>query len=320
MKDNKVKVLSLLLGCALSSQASAEVLKIDSIKITSGTLVRSFMASDTATPIVLDLTGNTDLVSGFINKDTTTDKKSISQTNFKMVKDPSMPTQYVYTAASNINHNSEWKGKAPNASGTLSDASYVVPTGTVDDEKGTITLDLSSWFANHMMMDQNLGGIATGQWDPATNEITDLTWDANLSQGMNKGATTTWTLQGKVLATSPATGSTAKNPTYSFKSRMLEIPAVDIIDKASDTPKPHTAKLQLVDSKSGDLVFELIEVAPVKSTSENPTFSFESGILIIPTIDITGESNKSTPHSAKLELIESSSEKMRFKVKNVRPK
>lgn len=318
MKNNTVKVLSLLLGSALSTQASAETLKIDSIKITSGTLVRSFSETDKTTPIVLDLTGNTDLVSGFINKDTTTDKKSISQTNFKMVKDPAMPTQYVYTAASNIRHNSEWTGKAPIADGTISDASYVVPTGTVDDKTGVITLDLSSWFANHMMMNQNLGGIATGQWNATTNEITDLTWSADLTQGMQKGATTTWTLQGKVLATSPVTGTTVTNPTFSSATRILEIPAVDVTDN-SEKPKPYKATLQLVDSSSDKLVFELTKVAPIKSTGKNPTFSFKTGILKIPSVDVIGGSDKSVPYSAELKLIESSSKKLLFEVNKVRP-
>lgn len=255
MKNNNVKVLSLLLGCALSSQVSAETFNINSIEITSGNLVRSFNPDDTTTPIELDITGNTDLVGGFINKDTTADNESFSQTNFRMVKDPSEPTQYIYTAATNIRHNVEWTGMEPIADGTLTDPSYVIPTGTVDDEAGTITLDLSSWFANHMGMNQNLGGIATGQYDAATGDITDLTWSATLSQGMNKGATTTWTLQGKVLSTSPVTNT----PKFSTKTRILEIPAVDVYDDADKFTSTYKAQLKLVPSASGKLLFELVE-------------------------------------------------------------
>ncbi len=99
MKNNKVKNFGLLLACVLSSQqASSAILNIDSMNITSGNLVRSFNPNDSVTPIELDFSGNTDLVGGFINRNTTSDGMSISQTNFRMVKDPSEPTQYTYTA------------------------------------------------------------------------------------------------------------------------------------------------------------------------------------------------------------------------------
>lgn len=202
MKINTINSIGVLLGCVLSSQVSAATFAIDSMNITSGTLVRSFNPTDSVTPIELDFKGNTNLVGGFINKNTTTDSAAISQTNFRAVKDPSEPTQYVYTAESNIRHNSDWTGAAPVADGSLTDASYVVPTGTVDDVAGTITLDVSSWFANHMGMNQNLGGSATGQWDSTTGEITDLSWSAILSQGKHQGDKVTWTLQGNVLSTS----------------------------------------------------------------------------------------------------------------------
>ena len=98
MKNNKVKILSLLVGSALSNQAAAEIFNINSMQITSGNLVRSFNPNDLTTPIELDFTGNTDLVGGYINRNTTTDDLAISQTNFRMVKDPAEPTQYTYTA------------------------------------------------------------------------------------------------------------------------------------------------------------------------------------------------------------------------------
>jgi len=120
------KILSfagLLIGSVLAQQAAATLAKIDSMEITSGHLIRSFNPNDSVTPITLDFKGNTDLVSGFINKDTTSDGMAISQTNFRMVKDPSEPTQYVYTAGSNIRHNLEWDGAEPPADGTITDAS-----------------------------------------------------------------------------------------------------------------------------------------------------------------------------------------------------
>ncbi len=203
MKKKILSYASVLIISLVPNHASATISNIDAMEITSGHIIRSFNPNDSVTPIVLDFSGNTNLVGGFINKDTTPDGKAIAQTNFRMVKDPSEPTQYVYTAASNIRHNSEWAGMTPPADGTITDPSFVVPTGTVDDVAGTITMDLSSWFANHMGMNQNLGGTATGSWDPATGAITDLTWMATLTQGMQQGATVEWTLQGNVLSTNP---------------------------------------------------------------------------------------------------------------------
>ncbi len=138
MKNNTVKSLGLLLACALSTQVSAEIFNITSMNVASGNLVRSFNPTDAVTPIVLDFTGNTDLVGGFINRNTTTDDLSISQTNFRMVKEASEPTQYTYTAATNIRHNIEWTGEEPMADGMLTDPSYVLPTGTVGDVAGTL--------------------------------------------------------------------------------------------------------------------------------------------------------------------------------------
>lgn len=258
MKNNKVKYLNLVLGFVLSSHASAEIFNISSMDITSGKLVRGFNPKDAETPIELDFSGNTDLVGGFINKNTTTDDLSISQTNFRMVKDPSEPTQYTYTAALNIRHNSEWTGEAPIEDGKLTDPSYVIPTGTVDDVAGTITLDLSSWFANHMGMNQNLGGVAVGQWDATTGEFTDLTWSAILTQGMQKGATVTWTLQGKVLSTSPVT-----TPAFSSNTGTLQMQSVDVYD-TSGHMMTYKVNMQLVPglSPTGKLLFEVTDVLP----------------------------------------------------------
>lgn len=223
------------------------------MNITSGNLVRSFNPTDSVTPIELDFSGNTDLVGGFINRNTTTDDLAISQTNFRMVKDPNEPTQYTYTAATNIRHNIEWDGEPPIEDGILTDPSYAIPTGTVDDEAGTITLDLSSWFANHMGMNQNLGGIATGTWDPDTGIFTELSWSATLTQGMQKGATVTWTLRGIVLSTSPA-----NKATFSSSTDALEIPAVDVYD-ASGNLTTYKVSMKLVPSTSDKLLFEVIE-------------------------------------------------------------
>lgn len=296
MKNNKVKVLSLFVAAVLSSQVSAETFNIDSISIDSGTLVRSFNPKDSVKPIVLDFIGNTDLVGGYINKETN-GGSGISETNFKQVKDSKEPTQYTYTAASNIQHNLEWTQMAPPADGTLTDPSYVVPTGTIDDEAGTITLDLSSWFANHMMMNQNLGGIATGKYDAATGQFSDLTWSATLTQGMKKGADVTWTLQGSVLSSSPV-GMSGSTP--SFSNGMLEIPVVDVPDAAGNITR-YKASLKLVAS-GGPLTFEVTgaSASSLGANSSNPSFS--NGMLNIPTVDVYDASGNFTSYTASMKL------------------
>lgn len=202
MIKNKLVISTLILSGLYSLQSSASVFHIDDMNIASGTITRNFKpVPDT---IALDLNSNTNLIGGYINKDT---GSAISETNFNgMGLNPMAPTQFVYTATSNINHNGggSFNGQTPPASGTHAGGS--VPSGTVDDVTGTITMDLSSWFANHGKMDQNLGSeSATGTWDAGTGAY-DLSWTALLTQGpgaMNPLASVTWNLQGNILATSP---------------------------------------------------------------------------------------------------------------------
>jgi hypothetical protein len=197
MIKTKLVLSALILSSLYSVQSSASVFHIDEMNIASGTITRNFKpVPDT---IDLNLNSNTNLIGGYINKDT---GGAISETNFNgMGQNPAAPTQYVYTAASNINHNNHSEAPAPGTH--LGDS---VPSGTVDDVAGTITMDLSSWFANHGKMDQNLGSAnAAGTWDVATGEY-DLSWTAFLTQGSgaaNPLASVTWNLQGNVLETSP---------------------------------------------------------------------------------------------------------------------
>ncbi len=195
MKKNLI-INSLILGCVFSAQSFATVSSIDEMNITSGTITRNFLP--TPDTINLNLTGNTDLVGGYINKNASLDGKPISITNFGMPGGAMTPPQFVYTAASNINHNGN---TTPPPTGTLPGGP--APSGTVDDEASTINMDLSSWFANHMIMDQNLGSSdVTGTWDPVTGGY-DMSWTATLTQGMGAGGTVTWNLQGNTLQTSP---------------------------------------------------------------------------------------------------------------------
>ncbi len=199
---NKMIKKSLILSSSIlfsvfSAQLFATVSSIEEMNITSGTITRNFRP--TPDTISLNLTGNTNLVGGYINKDTTTDGIPISVTNFGMNGvDPSAPPQYVYTAASNVNHNGN---STPPATGSLPGG--LVPRGTVDDVAGSINMDLSSWFANHAIMDQNLGSSdVMGTWDSTTGAY-DMSWTATLTQGPGAGGTVTWNLQGNTLQTSP---------------------------------------------------------------------------------------------------------------------
>ncbi len=196
MLNKSFVISSLVVSSFFSAPTFATVFNIDAMNITSGTITRNFLP--TPDTINLNLTGNTDLVGGYINKNTTGSNTPISITNFGMPGGSVTPPQYVYTAASNINHNGN--ASAP-ADGTH--LGGAVATGSVDDIAGTIAMDLSSWFANHMIMDQNLGSAnATGTWDSNTG-LYDLSWTATLTQGMGAGGTVTWNLQGNTLQTSP---------------------------------------------------------------------------------------------------------------------
>lgn len=100
-------------------------------------------------------------------------------------------SQLLYTAAANLNP----KGIGP-AAGTIPGGP--VPSGTLDAILGSITVDMSSWFAAHHAMDQNLGGTATGSWDPVTKDY-EMSWSATLTQGQQMGNQVTWTLTGSAI-------------------------------------------------------------------------------------------------------------------------
>ena len=103
MMAKKMLLSSLIICNAIYAQSFAAVLNIDEMNITRGTITRNFLP--TPDTIHLNLSGNTDLVGGYINKNTTADGKPISISNFGMPGGAMTPPQFVYTAASNINHN-----------------------------------------------------------------------------------------------------------------------------------------------------------------------------------------------------------------------
>ncbi len=155
----------------VSGLSQAAPIAIDSLTVDSASVTQNWMGGAT---IPLNVLPGVDLVAGYT---------TVAITNF-MGGD-----QILYTAASNTNPNGLFAGGA----GLLPGGP--VPTGTVDGDTGVLAVDLSSWFANHFAKDQNLGGSATGVWDPLTLDYT-LSWTATLTQGMFAGNTVTWTLAG----------------------------------------------------------------------------------------------------------------------------
>lgn len=84
--------------------------------------------------------------------------------------------QTLYTAAANLSPYSYTAIPA----GMIGGGPF--PTGTVNMKTKIITVDMSSFFAAHGPMDQNLGGAATGVYHPKTGEYT-ITWSAVMTQG-----------------------------------------------------------------------------------------------------------------------------------------
>jgi hypothetical protein len=174
-------IIGLFFFCFSFSSAQAIPISIASMNITSANISGNFLP-----PMGLTLmpTGTTNLVGGYINGADS------------IIRTPLMGSdQIIYTAAANLTPNGN-----PMAPPVGSIAGGPAPTGTLDAMLGTINMDLSSWIVNHFGMDQNLGSAnASGTWDSLTSLYT-LSWDATLTQGMNKGKDVTWALQGSAHA------------------------------------------------------------------------------------------------------------------------
>lgn len=139
---------------------------------------------------------NTNLVGGYIGTggagvaSTTPNIARIASANWY-----NLPLD-LYTAAANL-------GDINSPAGSL--VGGLVPTGTVDDMAGTITMDLRGWFANWSDGDYITGtgrsdgftsAMATGTWDPITHAYT-LHWDsATLGAGYAPCCYSHWTLEG----------------------------------------------------------------------------------------------------------------------------
>jgi hypothetical protein len=181
---------AILLGLA-ALPTHAEQIEIVSMNVSSAHVDAPFLP---AGGFDLNPTITTNLVNGYIyNPD------AITITRIGMAGE-----QILYTADTNKNPN----GNGP-AAGTITGA--LAPTGFVDLETNTVSVDLSSLFANHGPMDQNLGGTATGPIDPMTGAYT-MTLTAILSQGPNAGLPVNFTFSGRIqLDQIPARESACSN-------------------------------------------------------------------------------------------------------------
>lgn len=90
-----------------------------------------------------------------------------------------------YTALSNL-------GAPNNVAGSIAGG----PVPTADVSGSTITMDLSSWFANYNGTDFNQGSpTVTGTWNSGTNAF-DVRWSSVIIGGSFNNFIGTWTLQG----------------------------------------------------------------------------------------------------------------------------
>lgn len=172
MKQTVLNVFCFFVLC-IPLESLAASFSIGSMSVTSGEF--DIDTSDTAGVNPFTRIGpNTNLVGGYIGNGGVAvapevpDPDSIVGAMFS-----GFPIN-VYTAASNLGGNT--------AAGTISGGP--VPTGTLDDVAGIITMDLSSFFFNWNDSDIHAGtgktdgvtsALATGAWDPVTGDYT-LSW------------------------------------------------------------------------------------------------------------------------------------------------
>jgi hypothetical protein len=183
----RLAFLTSLLGIALTDSANAATFNIGSMNITNGTytvwdsnnvLLVNPSTGSSISPITY-FGPNTNLVSGYIGNggggipSSTSDPASI----FGGIWFGS-PFN-TYTAASNLGDDSSPSGSIVGGP---------VPTGTLDDISGTITMNLSSLFGNWGNVDFNVGTgkstgfstwFAVGNWDPLTGDYS-MSWGSNV--------------------------------------------------------------------------------------------------------------------------------------------
>lgn len=171
------KLASVTVVLSLSANAAAVSYSIDSMNITGGGFIAyDYMgqavvnpsAGSTYTPFT-SLGADTNLVGGYLG-DTTTGFMSATWFDTSV---------QFYTAASNMGGTSVPAGSIQGGA---------IPSGTLNDIAGTITMDLSSYFAYwggadfHQGTGKNDGvtsSVATGVWDSNTG-LYSLSWISNI--------------------------------------------------------------------------------------------------------------------------------------------
>jgi len=193
MKVSMTRVLCVV-SMAVSLAGNAASFDVGSMTITGGDY--DIDTSDGSGPAPYTSIGpNTNLVGGYLGNGGvgllpgTPDPGSIVGAQFS-----SFPIN-VYTAASN-------PGDTNTVAGSL--VGGPVPTGTLDDVAGTITMDLSSWFFNWNDNDISAGtgkadgvtsAFASGVWDPVTGVYT-LSWQSLTGIGPKADLVSSFSLTG----------------------------------------------------------------------------------------------------------------------------
>lgn len=160
--------LGLLFGCFIlfSSTASAAMKGIASMSVTGGSLNEPFME---LYPTLIYMGPDTNLTAGYIGSGVADTEPTEYALDSLMVFALNGFTAGIYTAAANLGDIDSPAGSIPGGS---------VPSGWIDTNAGTLTLDISSFFVN-WGWDWNMspwdGGNVTGSWDAATG-VYDLHW------------------------------------------------------------------------------------------------------------------------------------------------
>jgi len=143
----------------------AATLSIDNMTITGGAF--GLNQSGGAFILPFQTTGpNTNLVGGYIGSGGVGLDAAIADPNSILGMQYSGFALNIYTAAENLGDDNTAAG---------SQIGGPLPSGVIDTVNGTITMDLSSWFANWNNNDIHVG---TGKNDGVTSEFATGTWNA----------------------------------------------------------------------------------------------------------------------------------------------
>lgn len=204
MKSISILVFVFVLGAAVFAEAAPA--PIESMNITGGTFSlwvdtngnhrmdgsESFFFT---TPYTF-FGPNTDLVSGYIGAGGAGRSQNQPDPNrivgFDFPDRDGAPNTNdfpvnTYTALSNLGDNN---------TAANTQAGGPIPSGTVDATAGTITMDMSSWFANWRNADIHQGGIASGNYDGITGAYT-MGW-TNVMTVSGTTFTSKWEMTGTV--------------------------------------------------------------------------------------------------------------------------